>query len=190
MKLRLHPQVPRDQKDILTYTFERFGKRQMLAYKDLISEAMARLLEQPTAGALREDIGAGIRILSISQPGRRSSHGFIYRAIDDDVIEVLRLVYLPLIPASVCCPRMGRSCTSRKLADDPIIQVKLGKGVIAAALLFPDSLSSYEVTLATDNALWSAMDSDPLTVSACRTECWKFSLPGPAPHATKTRVSP
>lgn len=94
MRLRLHPQVARDTRGVLAYTLERFGEGQMLAYKQLISEAKDRLTERPTAGIRRDDIGHGVRVLSIARRGRRASHGFIYRVVDDEVIEVLRFVHL------------------------------------------------------------------------------------------------
>lgn len=92
-KVERHPQVDADVDEALAYTLSQFGRRQVAVYAQLIIEGLETIRYQPTIGRLREDVGPGIRVYCIAQPGVDAPHGYIYR-LRGDVVQVARLVHL------------------------------------------------------------------------------------------------
>jgi plasmid stabilization system protein ParE len=102
-KVERHRQVDADVDEALAHTLAEFGPKQVPVYARLIIEGLMTMRYQPTIGRLREDVGPGIRVFCIAQPGINAPHGYVYR-VKGDVIQVARFVhlarYLPeLIPS-------------------------------------------------------------------------------------------
>jgi plasmid stabilization system protein ParE len=79
MRVERHPQLDADVDEALAYTFREFGAAQVAVYADLIVEGLLTIRRHPTIGRLREDVGPGIRVFRIAQPGIDAPHGYIYR---------------------------------------------------------------------------------------------------------------
>jgi plasmid stabilization system protein ParE len=93
MRIERHPRVDADVDEALAYTFKEFGGAQVPIYESLIVEGLRTIRGQPSIGRLREDIGSGIRVFCIAQPGIKAPHGYVYR-IKGSVIQVARFVHL------------------------------------------------------------------------------------------------
>jgi|SRR5580704_11945175 toxin ParE1/3/4 len=91
-RFRIHPLVEDDVADVLAYTLERFGLGQVHRYEQIIEEALTRLIEHPESGRALK-IRAGFFLYSIERRGRRASHQFLYRVLEDGRVEVLRLLH-------------------------------------------------------------------------------------------------
>lgn len=93
IKVERHPQVDADVDEALASTLSEFGSRQVPVYARLIIEGLETIRHQPTIGRLREDVGPGIRVYCIAQPGIDAPHGYVYR-VKSGVVQVARLVHL------------------------------------------------------------------------------------------------
>jgi plasmid stabilization system protein ParE len=93
MRIERHPLVDTDVAEALAYTYREFGVAQVPVYERLIVDGLRTIGLHPTIGRLREDLGRGIRVYCIAQPGIRAKHGYIYR-VKVDVIQIARLVHL------------------------------------------------------------------------------------------------
>jgi plasmid stabilization system protein ParE len=92
--VRLHPEVYADIDDALAETLARFGARQVPVYERLIVEGRLTLRSHPTIGQLHPDLGSGIRVLCIAQPGIKAPHGYIYKIDEGEIVYIARLVHL------------------------------------------------------------------------------------------------
>lgn len=91
-RIRIHPLVEQDIADVLAYTLDCFGLRQYHRYEQLIQGALIHLAEHPEIGrALKTR--AAFFLYSIGRRGRRASHQFLYRVLEDGRVEVLRLLH-------------------------------------------------------------------------------------------------
>ncbi len=91
-RVRLHPRAEDDIADVLAYTMERFGLQQYQRYEQIIEEALARPAQRPDVGrALSGRVG--LFLYSIGRRGQRASHQFLYRALADGRVEILRLLH-------------------------------------------------------------------------------------------------
>ena len=93
MRVERHPQVDVDVDETLAYTFREFGAAQVSVCAHLIVEGLQTIRRHLTIGRLREDIGPGIRVFRIAQPGIDALHGYIYR-VKGNLVQVVRLVHL------------------------------------------------------------------------------------------------
>lgn len=92
--IRLHPRVYDDIDEALSYTRAEFGPLQVPVYERLIVEARLTLRRHPTIGHLHPELGTDIRAFCIAQARIKAPHGYIYRARQDGVIYIARLVHL------------------------------------------------------------------------------------------------
>lgn len=91
-RIRLHPLAEEDIADVLAYTLERFGLQQCRLYEQLIEEALARVAQRPGSGREFPD-RPGFFLTSIRSRGRRASHQLLYRVIEEERVEILRLLH-------------------------------------------------------------------------------------------------
>jgi len=92
--VRLHPRVYDDIDEALASTRAQFGHGQVPIYQRLIVEARLTLRRHPTIGQLHPELGLGVRVFCIAQPGIKAPHGYIYRIREDEVVFIARLVHL------------------------------------------------------------------------------------------------
>jgi toxin ParE1/3/4 len=88
---KLSREAERDYANIIAWTVDTFGSRQAQRYRALFKEAHARLAQDPVANParMREDLGAGYRILHLSRPGR---HYLIYR-VEETRVVIVRILH-------------------------------------------------------------------------------------------------
>lgn len=86
------PRAKRDIVDVLSYTKERWGKAQALAYRELIREALRAVAADPLCGKLRST-RPGVLSHHIKQPGRDARHIVFYRVSSANVVEVVRVLH-------------------------------------------------------------------------------------------------
>ena len=86
---------------ILEWTARTFGARQARSYRDTL-EAAIRVLEYGPDGPgtkRRDEILPGLRTLHVARAGRRGRHLLMYRVLDPDVIEIVRILHDAMDPA-------------------------------------------------------------------------------------------
>ena len=94
-RLRLTDPAEQDFAAILQETWRLFGERQVGVYAATIDAALAALADGPNllGSIAREEIGPGVRTLHVARRSRRGRHLILYKAGDDNVIEVLRILH-------------------------------------------------------------------------------------------------
>ena len=94
-RIRLSGAAERDFADILRATRARFGTRQLGVYRVTLLEALRALGEGPgVAGSVgRDEIFAGLRSLHVARGRRRGRHFIMYRVVEDDMIEIVRVLH-------------------------------------------------------------------------------------------------
>lgn len=85
-QLTLSPKAQRDFIDILRYTGETWGEKQLFAYRDKINEALQAISGNPQLGRHRDDLPATHRAHLVG------SHIIVYRLRRDD-IAVVRILH-------------------------------------------------------------------------------------------------
>lgn len=93
--VRLAVQAELDLLDIATWTIEHFGVRQAEHYAETVMLAIEALHDGPEVlGAkVRDDIGTGIRTLHVARQGRKGRHFVVFKATQEQTIDVLRLLH-------------------------------------------------------------------------------------------------
>lgn len=86
LPVRLSPRARQDFVDILRYTGETWGERQLLAYRDKIDEALRAIGRNPQLGHTRTDLPGAHRVYPVG------SHLIIYR-IDAKGLGVVRILH-------------------------------------------------------------------------------------------------
>ena len=94
-RVRLGAVAEVDFANILKWTVENFGVRQAAIYRDVLVQAVSELAKGPdVAGSrARDDIMAGLRTLHVARHGRRGRHFLLYRAVEDEIIEIGRILH-------------------------------------------------------------------------------------------------
>ena len=94
-RIRLGAETEQDFRDILEWTAEMFGERQVDIYRATLPNALATLTGGPQIpGSVdREEILPGLRTLHVARNQRRGRHFIMYRAGAGNVIEVLRILH-------------------------------------------------------------------------------------------------
>jgi toxin ParE1/3/4 len=94
-RIRFGIEAENDLAGILKYTKDTFGRRQVDIYRVTVLEALAALDAGPDVpGSVpRNEIRPGLRTLHVARHGRRGRHFIMYRAADDHVIEVVRILH-------------------------------------------------------------------------------------------------
>ncbi len=94
-KIRLGEEAERDFVQILKYTYDTFGARQVAVYRATLIDALAELASGPEAlgSVARDEILLGLRTLHVARRGRRGRHFIMYRAASGSVIEVIRILH-------------------------------------------------------------------------------------------------
>ena len=94
-RIRLGAEAEKDFAHILKHTNDNFGQRQAEIYQSTLLEALSMLENGPDVpgSTAREEILNGLRTLHVARQGRRGRHFIMYRPADDQVIEVLRILY-------------------------------------------------------------------------------------------------
>lgn len=77
--LKLSPRARQDFIDILSYTGETWGERQLLIYRDKINEALQALSGNPELGHSRDDLPPTHRAYLVG------SHVIVFRIIADSI---------------------------------------------------------------------------------------------------------
>lgn len=94
--VRLTDQATQDTEDILDWTFQQFGSRQLEIYTDAINAALEVLNEGPTAVDVRwhPELGAAVATLHVARQGRKGRHLLVFRVNEpESVVEVLRILH-------------------------------------------------------------------------------------------------
>jgi toxin ParE1/3/4 len=94
-RIRLGAEAEKDFAHILKYTKDNFGQRQVEIYQSMLLETLALLENGPDVpgSAARDEILNGLRTVHVARRGHRGRHFIMYRAADDQVIEVLRILH-------------------------------------------------------------------------------------------------
>ena len=94
-QVRVAEDARHDIADTLAQTFHDFGARKCDQYVELIDLALDEIAIDPTGvrSKSREDLRKGMHTLHIGRRGKRARHLLVYRIGQDDVIDVLRLLY-------------------------------------------------------------------------------------------------
>jgi toxin ParE1/3/4 len=94
-RIRLGAEAEKDFAHILKHTIDYFGQRQVEIYQSTLLETLALLEHGPNVpgSAARDEILNGLRTVHVARRGRRGRHFIIYRAADERVIEVLRILH-------------------------------------------------------------------------------------------------
>jgi toxin ParE1/3/4 len=94
-RIRLGTEAEKDFVRILKYTRDTFGRRQVDVYRTTLLDALAALDAGPDVpeSIRREDIRPNLRTLHVARLGRRGRHFIMYRAAQDHVIEVVRILH-------------------------------------------------------------------------------------------------
>ncbi|GLS23794.1 hypothetical protein GCM10007874_68150 [Labrys miyagiensis] len=94
-RIRLGDYVNQDFVQILEYTLDQFGARQADICEVTLTEAIAELVDGPdiVGSRRRDEILPGLRTLHVARHGRKGCHFIMCRAIGDDEIEIMRLLY-------------------------------------------------------------------------------------------------
>lgn len=93
--VRLARQADQDFVEILQWTAATLGLRQARVYAETLSLAIEALVDGPDVPGTkkRDEIAPGIRTLHVSRQGRKGRHFVVFRAVDDRIIDVLRLLH-------------------------------------------------------------------------------------------------
>ena len=94
-QIRLGAEAEKDFAHILKHTKDNFGERQFEIYQSTLLETLALLENGPDVpgSAARDEILKGLRTVHVARQGRRGRHFIMYRAADDQVIEVVRILH-------------------------------------------------------------------------------------------------
>ncbi|MEQ1705961.1 MAG: type II toxin-antitoxin system RelE/ParE family toxin [Rickettsiales bacterium] len=84
--LIISPKARQDFTDILRYTAEMWGEKQMLAYRDKIDSALKNIKTNPSIGHIRNDLPDTHMACLVG------SHIIIYRK-QDNIIGVVRILH-------------------------------------------------------------------------------------------------
>jgi toxin ParE1/3/4 len=93
--VRLSGTAEKDFQDIVQWTREAFGSLQARVYQEILIEALVELAGGPNVpGSIaRDEIRPGLRSLHITRGRRRGRHLVIYRVVQPNVIEVVRILH-------------------------------------------------------------------------------------------------
>jgi toxin ParE1/3/4 len=96
--VRLTTSAESDIRQILAWTFEKFGEAQARTYAETLSATLEALADGPTISGARKraDIGRGISSIHVARHGRRGRHFALFRVgrhENQDVIDVLRILH-------------------------------------------------------------------------------------------------
>jgi toxin ParE1/3/4 len=94
-RYRLGADAEKDFARILKYTRDTFGERQVDVYRVTLIDALVALNDGPDVqgSTARDEILPGLRTLHVARKGRRGRHFVMYRAADNQVIEVVRILH-------------------------------------------------------------------------------------------------
>ena len=94
-KLRLSKRAVQDVEEVLVYTLAQFGERKYEQYKELIRQALADIAADPYRPPARHrpEIGVDIRTFHIARPGKKARHLFLYRVVQDELVDLGRLLH-------------------------------------------------------------------------------------------------
>jgi toxin ParE1/3/4 len=94
-RVRLGALAELDFANVLKWTTENFGGRQAAIYRDTMLQAIGELANGPdVAGSrARDEIMSGLRTLHVARHGRRGRHFLLYRAVEDRIIEIGRILH-------------------------------------------------------------------------------------------------
>jgi toxin ParE1/3/4 len=94
-KVRLALQAELDFSEIISWTLENFGERQAGTYAETLILAIEALHDGPDqlGTRARDDIEPGMRSLHVARQGRSGRHFVLFRAAEDQYIDVLRLLH-------------------------------------------------------------------------------------------------
>ena len=91
----LSQQAEWDFREILQWTGEQFGKRQVEVYRETLISALVALESGPGVWGARprRDLGPGISLLSVARGGRKGRHFVVFRALKPGSLAVLRILH-------------------------------------------------------------------------------------------------
>jgi toxin ParE1/3/4 len=94
-EVRLVADALRDYSHIIEQSEAQFGPRQSDIYETTINLALYALHAgpEPRGSVDRRDLRPGLRSLHIARGGRRGRHLLIYRVINANTIEVIRILH-------------------------------------------------------------------------------------------------
>ena len=94
-RIRLGAEAEKDFAHILKHSKDNFGQRQFEIYQSTLLETLTLLENGPDVpgSAARDEIMNGLRTLHVARQGRRGRHFIMYRAANDQVIEVVRILH-------------------------------------------------------------------------------------------------
>ena len=92
LQVLLSPKARHDFIDILRYTGENWGPRQLAIYRDKIDRAIHQIASNPEIGVLRRDMSPPYRIYPVG------AHIIVYRQ-QTDRIRIVRILHQRMDPA-------------------------------------------------------------------------------------------
>jgi toxin ParE1/3/4 len=110
-KVRLAAQAELDFSEIITWTIENFGERQVKTYAETLTLAIEALHDGPDqlGAKARHDIGPGISTFHVARQGRSGRHFVVFHEAKDQCIDVLRLLHDSMDLARHIPPAKDRS---------------------------------------------------------------------------------
>jgi len=93
--VKLTTGAKKDFAEIIRWTKQNFGTRQVRIYEATLEDALDALHAGPAIIGVkqRDDLGPGIHTLHVARNGRKGRHFIVFRANNDRVIDVLRILY-------------------------------------------------------------------------------------------------
>lgn len=94
-RVRFTTTAAADISSVLAFTLQNFGQVKWLQYQELLATAIDAIADNPMspASAALAGLPAGYRKMHISRRGRKARHLLCYHVIDDDWVEILRLLH-------------------------------------------------------------------------------------------------
>ncbi len=94
-QIHISRMAQQDIEEALAWTLEHFGERKYEEYRDLIKLALNELATDPRHSQTRRrsEIHPSARTLHLSRRGKRARHFLLFRVVDEQTVEVGRLLY-------------------------------------------------------------------------------------------------
>ena len=94
-QIHISDKAMHDIEAALAWTLEQFGERKYAEYREIIRLALIDIATNPNQAPAkhRPEIHPDARTFHLSRRGQRSRHFLLFRIVDDQTIEIGRLLY-------------------------------------------------------------------------------------------------
>lgn len=91
--LRISKQTQREIDEVLAWTLREFGTHKYDEYRELIRSALIDIARDPSIARPRPELHESARAFHIARRGKRARHFLLLRIVDDNIVEIGRLLY-------------------------------------------------------------------------------------------------